>query len=70
MQATPFAEGFSPTVATFDPVFPFLSVNRVKSAIAGAMAGENPLAKHWLSLNYCFFGVSHKNSTEILLSIF
>jgi hypothetical protein len=30
------------------------------------MAGESPSAKHCLPLNYCFFGVVHKNSTDIL----
>ncbi|MDR2439612.1 MAG: hypothetical protein LBE12_09630 [Planctomycetaceae bacterium] len=30
------------------------------------MAGESPLAKHCLSLNYCFFGGSHKNYMDRL----
>ncbi|MDR2439166.1 MAG: hypothetical protein LBE12_07345 [Planctomycetaceae bacterium] len=33
---------------------------------ADAMAGESPSAKHDLPFSYCFFGVSHKNSTDIL----
>jgi hypothetical protein len=37
-EGDPFAEGFSPTVATVEPVFPFPSVNRVKSAIADAIS--------------------------------
>jgi hypothetical protein len=37
LERRPFAEGFSPTVATVEPFFPFPSVNRVKSAIANAM---------------------------------
>jgi hypothetical protein len=55
-----------PKVAMVDLVFPFLSVHRVKSAIADAMAGESPSAKHGLPLNDCFFGGSHKNSTEYI----
>jgi hypothetical protein len=42
------------------PVFPFPSVNKGKSAIADAMFQRN------IAYLFCFFGVSHKNSTEIL----
>jgi hypothetical protein len=48
----PFAEGFSPTVATVEPFFSFPSAHRVKSAIADAMVGESPSAKHCLPCDY------------------
>jgi hypothetical protein len=51
-----FAEGFSPTVATVEPFFQFLSAHWVKSAIADAMVGESSSAKHCLPCDYPSLG--------------
>jgi hypothetical protein len=51
----PFAEGFSPTIATVEPFFQFPSANRGKSAIADVTVSESPLAKSRLPLQNSVF---------------